>query len=184
MQSKSMKAVLAVILCAAMLATGCTAQWISVALADLPVLAQMALNIATLVSALNGKQPSAREVSAIRNISATAQTELSTLQGLYSQYKANPEASRLQKIQAVIAGIQQQLPEQLQAAHISDPALAAKVTAAVGLILSTVESFAALMPAGVTPHVVSARTKSLPKANDLKARWNAEVCGTGECGLK
>jgi hypothetical protein len=37
--------------------TGCSSQWISVAVADLPALTQMALNIATLVSTLqSGKQ--------------------------------------------------------------------------------------------------------------------------------
>jgi hypothetical protein len=186
MQSNSMKAVLVAVLCVAMLATGCTGQWISVALADLPVLAQMALNIATLAAALNGKQPSARELSAIQNISNTAQSELSSLQALYNQYKANPETSTLQKIQTAIVEIQQQLPLQLQAAHISDPALAAKVTAAVNLILSTVQSFAALMPAAAaTPHVVTARTASLPRASELKTRWNGEVCSAdANCQLK
>ncbi len=44
------KAALAVLLAISLLATGCTAQWISVALADLPVLLQMALNIGSLVT--------------------------------------------------------------------------------------------------------------------------------------
>jgi hypothetical protein len=183
MQSKSMKAILAGVVCVAMLATGCTAQWISVALADLPVLTQIALNIATLAAALNGKQPSAAETAAIQSISQTAQSELSSLQTLYNQYKASPNATNLQKIQTVIADIQQQLPAQLQAARISDPVLSAKITAAVGLILSTVQSFAALMPGGL-PHVISAKSASVPRASELKARWNGEVCGVAGCALK
>src|SRR5213082_3836072 len=61
MHSNSMmKAVLAVVLCVSLATTGCTAEWIKVALADLPVLTQMALNIASLVAALEtGKQVSA-----------------------------------------------------------------------------------------------------------------------------
>ncbi len=61
MQSHSIsKALLAATLCISLLATDCTAQWISIALADLPVLTQMALNIAALVSTLeSGKQLSA-----------------------------------------------------------------------------------------------------------------------------
>jgi hypothetical protein len=46
------KIALVIVLSASMLAIGCSAQWISVALADLPVLTQMALNIAALVATL------------------------------------------------------------------------------------------------------------------------------------
>src|SRR5262249_44399340 len=149
-----------------------------------PVLTQMALNIATLAAALKGTQPSAAETSAIQNISNTAQTDLTTLQTLYNQYKANPDVTTLQKIQAVIADMQQQLPAQLQLAHISDPALSARISAAVGLILSTVESFASLIPTtGVAPRAL--RTVQVPKAKELKARWNAEVCASAAgCVLK
>ncbi|HEV3208400.1 MAG TPA: hypothetical protein VGZ28_15730 [Terriglobales bacterium] len=53
MNSNSMsRIVLAVVLTISLIATGCSAQWISVALADLPVLTQMALNLAALVSTL------------------------------------------------------------------------------------------------------------------------------------
>ena len=49
--SKS-KTLLALVLAITIAATGCSAQWISLALQDLPVLTQMALNVATLVSTL------------------------------------------------------------------------------------------------------------------------------------
>jgi len=51
--------ILAVVLSISLIATGCSAQWISVALADLPVLTQMALNIAALVSTLEPASSSA-----------------------------------------------------------------------------------------------------------------------------
>ena len=112
MQSKSiMKALLAGVLCISLVATGCTAQWISVALADLPVLTQMALNIATLVATMqSGKQLNPAEAAAIQNISIEASTGLNSLQTLYNQYKANPNASTIQKIQDVVAAINQDLP--------------------------------------------------------------------------
>ena len=58
MKSNSMSRImLSVVLSISLIATGCSAQWISVALADLPVLTQMALNIAALVATLqSGKQ--------------------------------------------------------------------------------------------------------------------------------
>src|SRR5271167_2527829 len=144
--SKS-KMVLAIVLSISLLATGCSAQWISVALADLPVLTQMALNIGTIVTTLqSGKQISSADAAAIQNISAQASKDLNLLETLYNEYKANPSAVALQKIQGVIADINQTLPALLQAAHIGDAVLSARVAAGVNLILTTVASFAALIP--------------------------------------
>jgi hypothetical protein len=101
-----LKAVLAVLLAISLLATGCTAQWMSVALADLPVLLQMALNIGSLVTTLqSGQQLSPSETQAIQNISAEGSKDLNLLQTLYNQYQANPSASALQKIQSTVADI-------------------------------------------------------------------------------
>jgi hypothetical protein len=175
-----MKVVLAVVLCVSLATTGCTAEWIKVALADLPVLTQMALNIASLVAALEaGKQVSPTEAAAIQNISAEAGKDLNLLQALYSQYKVNPDKTTLAKIQSVIGDINQNLPALLQAAHISNPTLLARVTAAVSLILSTVTSFASLMPQPATPSIAARRAPAntaVPHAKDLKKRWNAQVC--------
>jgi len=185
------KAALAVLLAISLLATGCTAQWISVALADLPVLLQMALNIGSLVTTLQtGQQLSGSEAQAIQNISAEAGKDLNLLQTLYSQYQANPTASALQKIQSTVSDISQNLPALLQAAHIGDPVLAARMASAVNLILATVTSFAALIPQA--PGMPTARKTGpaagkktvIPLAQDLKKQWNQTVCrATGKANL-
>ncbi len=185
--SKS-KAVLAILLSISLLATGCSAQWISVALADLPVLTSMALNIGTLVTTLeSGRSISAADTNAIQNISAQASKDLNLLSALYSEYKANPSASVIQKIQSAIADINQNLPALLQAAHIGDPVLAARLAAGVNLILTTVASFASLIPQTSqmsTSQNVPARNVVIPKASDLKKAWNQQVCGpTGSAAL-
>src|ERR1017187_2059028 len=120
MQSNSMmKAMLAGVLCVSLIATGCTAQWISVALADLPVLTQMALNITSLVVSLrSARQISPADAAAIQNISTEASKDLNLLQSLYNQYKASPDAGTLQKIQSTMAEINQNLPALLAAVHI------------------------------------------------------------------
>ena len=191
MQSQSkMKVVLAVVLSVALATTGCSAQWISVALADLPVLVQMALNIASLVTTLqSGKQISPAEAAAIQNISAEAGRDLNLLQALYNDYKANPSADTFQKITDAIGTINQNLPGLLQAARISDATLSARVMAAVNLILTTVQSFAALLPqtqakaAGRRIESVGQKL-SIPHAKELKQQWNQQVCGpTGEAAL-
>jgi hypothetical protein len=178
--SKS-RTILAIALSISLIATGCSAQWISVALADLPVLIQMALNIGTIVTTLqSGQQISAPEAAAIQNISAQASKDLNLLATLYNEYKANPSASALQKIQGVIADIDQNLPALLQAAHIGNPVLSARLTAGVNLILTTVASFAALMPqtsALSAAQKVAHSAPAVPKASDLKKQWNQQVCG-------
>ena len=183
--NSKMKVVLTLVLAISLAATGCTAQWISVALADLPVLTQMALNIATLVASMqSGRQLSPAEAAAIQNISSAASGGLNSLQTLYNQYKANPDASTLQKIEGVIAEINQQLPAELQTARISDPTLAARVTAGVNLILTTVQSFAALMPQKTAATSRRLPAVAIPKPGDLKKQWNQQVCApTGNSGV-
>ena len=182
--SKS-KTLLALALAIALAATGCSAQWINTALQDLPVLTQMALNIATLVSTLAaGRQASAADTAVIQNISAQASRDLNLLQTLYNEYKASPTPTTLQKIQSAISDLNQNLPTMLQSAHISNATLSARIAAAVNLILATVNSFAALMPQ-VSP---SAARKTSPSAllhaKDLKKQWNQQVCApTGNAAL-
>lgn len=171
-------------LCVSLAATGCSAQWITVALQDLPVLTQMALNIATLVTALqSGQQISTGEAAAIQNISAEASRDLNLMQTLYNEYKANPNTGTVQKIEDAIATINQNLPALVQAAHIRDAVLASRVSAGVNLILTTVNSFAELIPqtAATAKLSVAARASvrpaSIPSPSDLKKQWNQQVCG-------
>jgi hypothetical protein len=182
------KTLLVTLLCLSLLATGCSAQWIKVALADLPVLLQMALNIGTLVTTLqSGQQLSTSEAAEIQNISNEASRDLNLLQTLYNEYEASPSPSTIQKIQNAIADINQNLPALLQAAHIVDPVISTRVTAAVNLILSTVNSFATLIPqtgAPATAQKAVRRPTPVPRAADLKKQWNQQVCGpTGKAAL-
>jgi hypothetical protein len=180
------KCVLTVALVVSLITTGCSTQWISVALADLPVLTQMALNIASLVAALQtGEQLNPAEAAAIQNLSSEASRDLNLLQTLYNEYKANPDAATLQKIENTINAINQNLPALLQTAHMSDATLAGRVTVAVNLILATVNSFAALIPQkGVATRRMEARQVSIPTAKELKRQWNQQVCApTGNVAL-
>jgi hypothetical protein len=165
------KGVVAVVLCVSL--TGCNPRWLERALADLPVLTQMALNIATLVSAFSGQQTSTAESAAIRNISAEAARDLNLLDTLYREYQASPSQNSLQKIQGVISDMNRNLLALLQAAHISDVAMATRMSAAVNLILTTVNSFGALMPQARMPHT---RLAPVPQARELKRQWNQQVC--------
>jgi len=171
-RSKS-RAVLALVLAISIAATGCNAQWINLALQDLPILTQMALNLAMLVSTLaSGQQASAADSVVIQNISAQASRDLNLLQSLYSEYKANPGAATLQKIQNVISDLNQNLPALLQSAHIGNTVLSARIAAAVNLILTRVNSFGALIPKTSPSASASTSQKAQasppPGAKDLK----------------
>jgi hypothetical protein len=179
------KTILTLALAIALAATGCSAQWINTALQDLPVLTQMALNIATLVSTLAaGQQASAADNAVIQNISAQASRDLNLLQTLYNEYKASPSPTTLQKLQSAIADLNQNLPTMLQSAHISNPTVSARIAAAVNLILTTVNSFAALMPQASPAAARKASSTALLHAKDLKKQWNQQVCApTGNPAL-
>ena len=182
------KTLFSILLCLSLLATGCSAEWIKVALADLPVLLQMALNIGTLVTTLqSGKQLNSSEAATIQNISNEASRDLNLLQSLYNEYEATPSPTTIQKIQNAVGDINQNLPALLQAAHITDPVLLTRITAAVNLILSTVNSFAALIPQTAGPVMTQRVTRkpiAVPRASDLKRQWNQQVCGpTGKASL-
>jgi len=176
------------LLCLSLIATGCTAQWIKVALADLPILAQMALNLGNLVTTLqSGKQLSSNDAAAIQTISNQAAQDLHLLQTLYDEYQANPSTSAMQKIQNASDELEQNLPALLQASHVSDPVLSARVTAAVNLILTTVNSFAALIPqptGTATAKEAAHKTAVVPRPKDLKEQWNREVCGASQVGCE
>lgn len=183
------KTLFMMLLCLSLIATGCTAQWIKVALADLPVLAQMALNIGGLVTTLeSGKPLSSSDAAAIQSVSNQAARDLQLLQTLYNEYQTAPSASTIQKIQNAISELDQNLPALLQATHVSDSVLSARVTAAVNLIVTTVNSFAALIPQPTGPATAKAiphKTATVPHPADLKRQWNEQVCSsTGATNLE
>lgn len=176
-----MKKVLAVLLIACMFATGCSSSWVTVALNDLPVLVQIATSIAGLASVVQtGSQASPAELQAIQNISTQAQGDLTLLQTLYTDYKAQPSASTIAKIEAAIATTQQNLPAMLQAAHIEDAVLQARITAAVNLVLTTVTAVGALIPNASIP--ATAARVAVPTASQLRQAWSSQVCaGDATC---
>jgi hypothetical protein len=179
MHSNSMmKAVLALSLSISLAATGCTAEWIKIALTDLPVLTQMALNIASLVAALQmGKQVSPSEAAAIQNISAEASKDLNLLQALYDQYKANPDKGYACKNPKRDRRHQPEPASAPAGGSYQQPNVVGH--AAVSLILSTVTNFASLMPQPAAPSIAARQaraTRAVPHAKDLKKQWNVQVC--------
>ena len=123
-----MKIGLAMVLAASLLATGCTAQWISVALADLPVLTQMALNMAALVATWqSGKQLKHGGVGGDPEHFRQKRARTSRCcRRFTTSTRPIRIVRRCRRFDNAIGDINQNLPALLQAAHISDATLSAQ----------------------------------------------------------
>lgn len=168
---KTSKAVLAVTLSAVMFCTSCSTSWINIALQDLPILIQIAQGVISLIPAASQDQ------AIVANISQQATADLNLILTLANEYKARPTPTTLAKIQDAISTAQTQLPQLLQAAHISNPKLVQQVTSAVGIILSTINAIAALLPPNQATFKASpAKLAAIPNGKDLKKAWIEQVC--------
>lgn len=180
-----MKTVLALILASVMLVTGCwtTAQWLQIAINDLPVLIQMALSIAQIVGTVTGNPPnppSDAEVAAINKIGNIANQGLTEIQALYDSYTSANATTVIPKIKAAGAALVANLQQLLTAAQIKNPALRARVTAAVDLIVSTLNTVIALLPQTVTNASMKAANKAakaakIPTSTELRQAWLDKV---------
>jgi hypothetical protein len=172
-----LKAVLAIVLILTTFNMSCTTSWVQVALNDLPVLIQIATAIISFFPAAS------QDAAVVAQISTQAQADLNLILSLYNDYKSTPTPTTLAKIQAAIADAQTNLPALLQAAHISNPALVQKVTAAVNIILTTIAAISALIPVSAAGGFKAISGKAtVPSASDLKKAWAQQVCaGDATC---
>lgn len=179
---KSSTSILAGVLILCMVLTGCSAAWVQTALNDLPVLIQMATSIASLVAVVKTAQPpSQQELYAIQNIGNVGTNGLKAILALYQSYKSANATTTIADIEAACTALNSNLQQLLAAAQIKDPALLARVTAAVTLITSTVNTFVALIPG--TPVKMSraakaslkARAAGVPTPDGLRQMWLQQV---------
>ena len=175
--------ILALILVATMALTGCwfNPAWIQDALNDLPVLIQMAEAILQIVSVTKtGSPASVGDIAAINQIGTVATQGLTAIQNLYKSYQSANSTTTIADIQAAGAALVANLQSLLQAAQIKDPVLLARVTSAVNLIVSTVNTIIGLLPASTSSaDMKTAKQKAasapIPKAADLRAAWLNQV---------
>lgn len=148
-RSKSGQGVLAVVLCMTMIWSGCSTDWIKEAEQIVATLIPAAANLVTLVAALQGKNVSAGDLQLVQNTGAQASADLQLIQSLIAAYQKADAASKpgiMNQIQNAIAAVQANLQGVLPALHIKDTATQTKITAVVGVLLSEVQSLAAVVP--------------------------------------
>src|SRR5205814_193787 len=139
----------ALVLCSTLIWTGCSTAWVGQAEEIVAALIPAAANIVTLVAALQGKSVSAADMQTIQDAGTQAGADLQLIASLIAAYQKAGAATQpgiLNQIESAINATQGTLQELLPALHIKDAATQAKITAVIGIVLSEVQSLAAILP--------------------------------------
>jgi hypothetical protein len=189
------KALMAVLLCGTMIWTACSTEWIGEAEQIVAALIPATANLVALVATMQGKNVTAADLELIQSAGAQAGTDLQLMQSLITAYQKADAAAQpglLNQIQAAVSTVQATLNGLLPALHIKDAATQAKITAVVGILLSEVESVAAIVPlvgASVSPAMMAMAAKQVKKqppltASEFVASYNATMTAkTGNAAL-
>lgn len=142
---------LAVILSATMILVGCSTHWIGEAEQIVAVMIPAAENLVTLVSMLEGKTVTAGDLAMVQSAGTQAGSDLQLIQSLIAAYDKADDAAKpglLSQIQSALNAVQANLQGLLPALHIKDAVTQTKVAAVVAILLSEVQSLAAVVPVG------------------------------------
>jgi hypothetical protein len=144
---KKLVAIVVVISCTLM-CNSCSTTWIGEAEQIVTVLVPAAANLITLITSLQGNI-SAADLQSVQNAGAQVGADLQLLQSLIAQYQKAGAAAQpglLNQINAALTAEQSSLSSILPALHIKDADTQAKVTAVLQLLISEVQSMAAMVP--------------------------------------
>jgi hypothetical protein len=192
---KILDRILALLLAAILLFTACSTSWISEAEQIVAVLVPAATNIVALAAALQGNSVSPADLQAIQNASSQAGADLQLIQSLITAYQkadASAQPGILNQIQAALSTVQSTLNGLLPALHIKDAATQAKITAVVGIVISEIDSLAAILPmvsSSASPQMTVEAAKQSKKqppltASQFAASYNATMTAkTGQTRL-
>ena len=141
--------VLAGVLGLSLVMSGCSSNWVDEAEQISAALIPAAANLVTLVAALQGHSVSAQDLAIVQNAGTQAGADLQLVQSLIAAYQkadAAAQAGILNQIQSALNAAQGNLQGILPALHIKDAATQAKITAVIGIVISEVQSLAAVVP--------------------------------------
>jgi hypothetical protein len=169
------KALMAVVLCGTLMLTACSTAWIGEAEQIVAALIPGLANLVTLVATLQGKNISAEDLETIQSVGAQAGADLQLMQSLITEYQkadASAQPGLLSQIRVAMGAVQSTLNELLPALHIKDAATQAKITAVIGILLSEVQSVAAIVPlvsANASPEIMTMAAKQVKRQPPLTA---------------
>lgn len=175
-RSGVVRGAVALVLCLTMMLAGCSTAWIGQAEEIVAALIPAAANLIALVAALQGKTVSAADLQTIQNAGTQAGADLQLIQALVAAYQKADAAAQpgiLNQIESAIGAVQGSLQGLLPALHIQDAATQAKITAVVGIVLSEVQSLAAILPVLKAGPTLSQSTRKDGTPNVAKAPLSA-----------
>jgi hypothetical protein len=166
---------------------GCSVDWITTAIADLPTIINIATTVLEIVADALGQSALSPAIAAIINTAATAaKATLVLVQALVQNYQSNPSASVLAQIKADLLTVQSQLGSILAAAHIDNPALQAAITTGVALAIGTVDLILSLLPSSNIAGAFQAQKKAQQgwitkpyEATNITNQFNAFLTDNG-----
>jgi hypothetical protein len=188
------RGLVAMALCGTLMLTACSTAWINEAEQIVAAAIPATTNIVALVAALQGNI-SAGDLQTVQSAGAQAGADLQLVQSLITEYQkadAKAQPRLLNQIQAAISAVQTTLTGLLPALHIKDAATQAKITAVVEILLSEVQSVAAIVPlvdSGASPAMMSLAARQAKKqppltASEFVASYNATMTAkTGNAEL-
>jgi hypothetical protein len=176
------KVVLGLVLSICLVTVACTVDQV---LTDINLLIQTAGSIGTAIGAV-----APADAAIVAGLTSIASKGLTAIQSAYDTYKQTQATTDLQKLDAAIAAVKTNLPAELAAAHVYDPAAQAKCAAWVNLTVTTLDAVSELLPELQTAQTATAKAAVVQKAaakpnlapETIQARWSKEVCkGDAKC---
>jgi hypothetical protein len=170
------KAMMVAVLSGVSMWMACSTAWISEAEQIVAALIPAVGNLVTLAASLPGNNVSPADLETIQKAGAQTSADLQLMQSLIQQYPKADAAAQpglLGQTQVAMSAAQSILNGLLPALHIKDAATEAKITAVVGIMLSEVESAAAIVPlvdAGASPKMMTLSARQANKQPPLSAR--------------
>jgi hypothetical protein len=183
------------VVCGTMIWTACSTAWIGEAEQIVAVLIPATANLVALVATLQGKNISAADLQTIQSAGSQAGADLQVMESLIAQYQkadASAQPGLLNQIQVAMSTVQATLNDLLPALHVKDAATQAKITAVVGILLSEVQSVAAIVPLvnpSASPAMISQAARQVQKqppltASEFVVSYNATLTArTGDVEL-
>lgn len=128
--------------------TGCSTNWIDVAIKDIPTAEGIANSILGIAALASGNGTLDAPLAALVNTAGTMVIAgLTTLEALINQYKTAPNSSVLDKIDVALTDLQTNLGSILQVSGIKDSNLQIAISTAVGLAIAVISAIQTLVPA-------------------------------------
>ena len=153
---------------------GCTYDWITTAIDDIPTITSIITTVASIVVDAMGAGAVSPAVGAVIQTAATAtKVALTLLQQLINDYKSNPSATTLEKIKTTLLDVQSQIGSILDAAHVFNVALRATITFTLGVGITVLTQILSLVPSTTTASLTAQKTQV--KATAIKPWTKTQI---------